>query len=156
MKIIPPITITPAMLIYSNVEEPTPETGWVSGTLYTTGDLVQRTTTNNVYRCIKDIVTQTSTILPEVSVNLEDPNWITLGPPVWVSGTTYTSGQQVVLNTTNRLYQCLVSTGTLSTTSPDNLLVGSPIYWMDVGPSNKFAMFDLLRNSTTKSTNSGV
>ncbi len=154
MKVIPPIDITPARLVSTTVTEPTAQAAWVSGNAYVAGSRVSRATTNNVYRCIKDTITQTSSILPEVSVNSSDPNWISEGPPVWASGT-YTTGQQVVRTTTNRVYQCLINTGPVSSTPPENLLGGSTVYWFDAGPSNKYAMFDLLRNSSTKATGTG-
>lgn len=155
MKVIPPIDITPARLTSSNISEPTSTTAWSSGTNYVGGNRVLRSTTNNIYRCIKDTTAQTNTILPEVSVNQADPNWVSEGPPVWSSGTNYTPGQQVVRTSTNRVYQCLINTTPVNTTAPENLLTGSTIYWFDAGPSNKYAMFDLLRNSSSKAVGAG-
>lgn len=153
MKVIPPLEITSSNLVSSTATEPTSATAWSSGSNYTTGQRVSRSTTNNVYRCIKDTTSQTNTILPEVSINTSDPNWISEGPPIWASGTTYSVGQQVTRTTTNKIYQCLTANGSVNTTPPESLLTGSTIYWVEVGPSNKYAMFDLIRNSSTKATN---
>lgn len=153
MKVIPPLEITSSSLVSSTASEPTAAASWVSGNNYTTGQRVSRSTTNNVYRCIKDTNAQTNAILPEVSINTSDPSWISEGPPTWTSGVTYSVGQQVTRTTTNKIYQCLVANGAVNTTPPENLLTGSPIYWLELGPSNKYAMFDLLRNSSTKATN---
>lgn len=154
MKVIPPLTIDGSNLVSSNVTETTLTTAWSSGTNYTTGQRVSRSTTNTNYRCIKNLTTITNTVLPESSILTNDPNWISEGPALWVSGTNYTPGQQVTRTSTNRIYQCLLTTTPVNTTLPENLLTGTTIYWLDAGPSNKYAMFDLLRNSTTKGTNS--
>lgn len=57
------------------------------------------------------------------------------GYPTWDSGTTYTTGQIVVYN--GRLYESIHPTGH-NNNQPDI----SPTYWVDIGPSNRFAMFD--------------
>lgn len=89
MKVIPPITITDAMLTSSTAVEPSgTETAWVSGTTYALDDVVIRTQTHRKYQ---RMIAGAGTTAPES-------------------------------DTTN---------------------------WLDIGPTNKWAMFDTLRNSAT-------
>lgn len=61
----------------------------------------------------------------------------------YAAGTTYASGAQVVYNT--RIYQSLAGSNTGHT--PDI----SPTWWLDIGPSNIYAMFDnQISTATTK------
>ena len=92
MKVIPPLTITDAMLTSSTAAEPGP------------------------------------------------------GETLWLVGTAYTVGQTCYLATTHRRYECLVAnTGA----SPDVNLTGTTPKWLELGPTNKWAMFDLYRNTAT-------
>lgn len=136
-------------VVYSNVANAgnlASQTAWVSGSAYAAGTKVYRAATNCVYQCIKDIAgsTTNSTTLPEASVLLDIPYWIRLDALPWVSGTTYTysaaSPVQVTYN--NRTYEIIANT-TANTPST------SPVYWFDVGPSNRWGVFDYLRNSTS-------
>jgi len=77
----------------------------------------------------------------------EDPN------PAWASATTYTADQMVYKG--NRVY---AATGKASNTNKDPALAinqftasGEPNFWIDVGPTNRTAMFDGLINSQTSS-----
>ena len=97
MKVIPPITVTAAMLTSSTIAEPDTSIGeasWVSATNYTTGALVIRTTTHKVYERLAPGGVDAG--LPEVS----------------------------------------------------------PTKWLEIGPTNKWAMFD--SNRTTGSSASGT
>lgn len=67
---------------------------------------------------------------------------------VWVSGTSYVIGDVRILTSTHRKYQRLVAGA--GTTAP-NL---DTTNWLDIGPTNKWAMFDALRNSSSKFTTS--
>lgn len=89
MKVIPPITITSALLTSSTAAEPGPgETLWNAATNYSIGTLAIRTTTHRVYEALASGV---DAGLPE----------------------------------------------------------STPTRWLDVGPTNRYAMFDLERNSAT-------
>lgn len=93
MRVIPPVTVTAAMLTSSTVAEPSAgETAWSSGT-YAVGD-------------VRIVVAQ------------------------------------------HRKYQCILAGS--STTSPEL----DATRWTGIGPTNKWAMFDLLRNSATSATSS--
>ena len=68
------------------------------------------------------------------------------GETLWNVDTAYTVGQTCYLATTHRKYECLVAhTGA----SPDVNLSGATPKWLDVGPTNRWAMFDLYRNTAT-------
>ena len=54
----------------------------------------------------------------------------------WSSTTAYAVDTQVVLASTQRVYQCIQ--GPSTNNSPDT----SILFWVDVGPSNRWAMFD--------------
>lgn len=67
------------------------------------------------------------------SSNISEPD---AGESAYVAGTTYAAGAYVVRTTTHRKYRSLVA-GNVGNT-PES----SPTYWEDVGPTNKWAMFD--------------
>ncbi len=92
MKVVPPMTITPAMLIASTAAEPDAgmtEANWSSATVYAVGAKVVRTTTHRIYSCIQ------------------------------------------------------------AHTNHDPATDAQQLYWTDIGPTNRWAMFDLLRNTGT-------
>lgn len=65
----------------------------------------------------------------------------------YVPATTYAPGTLCTMAATHRMYRCiLASTGN----SPDT----SPLYWIDIGPSNKWAMFDTQSSTQTTATSS--
>ncbi len=68
------------------------------------------------------------------------------GETLWNVGTAYTVGQTCYLTTTHRRYECLVAhTGA----SPDVNLTGATPKWLELGPTNRWACFDLYRNTAT-------
>lgn len=68
------------------------------------------------------------------------------GETLWNVATAYTVGQTVYLATTHRKYECLVAhTGA----SPDVNLTGATPKWLELGPTNRWACFDLYRNTAT-------
>ena len=56
--------------------------------------------------------------------------------PAWVSGTSYTLGQRVIRTQTHRIYERLVAGA--GTTAPEL----DTTNWLDIGPTNRWAMFD--------------
>lgn len=148
MRVIPPLDITSARLTSSNIPDvPSGSTAWSSGASYTAGAIVSQASTNSFYRALIDI--SNSTIEPKDSILSTQPVWVEIGSNLWVAGT-YSPGQKVLRTTTNKIYQCLVSTSAVTSLTPETLSSGGVIYWLEVGPSNKWAMFDYLRNSSTK------
>jgi hypothetical protein len=148
-------TGTAPCLVYSSVANASSTTAWAPNTAYAVGDIRYRNTTNCVYQCIKTITILTGginlTITPEASVLLSTPYWRRLDALPWVSGTTYTlvAGVSQQVTYQNRTYELLATT-TVNTTLPT---ATSPIYWLDVGPSNRWGVFDYLRNSATVARN---
>jgi hypothetical protein len=57
---------------------------------------------------------------------------------VWNSGTTYAAGDRVILTSTHRIYESLLG----SNTGNDPTVTSSPTYWIEVGPTNRWAVFD--------------
>lgn len=68
----------------------------------------------------------------------------TVGEAIWVSAASYTIGDRVIRTGTHKVYEAL-STHTGRTALPEN----DGVYWFEVGPTNKWAMFDLLRNTSS-------
>jgi hypothetical protein len=66
--------------------------------------------------------------------------------PAWAAGTAYAVGAKVIRTTTHRIYERLVAGTTPGLPEVDT------INWLDTGPTNRWAMFDLERNSQTVST----
>jgi hypothetical protein len=65
----------------------------------------------------------------------------------WAAGTAYALNAYVTLAATNRTYQCIQGPST------GNPPATSPLYWSDVGPTNKWAMFDgEISTQTSKAT----
>lgn len=76
------------------------------------------------------------------STTVAEPD-ATTGEVIWVAATAYTLGQKVIRTTTHRKYENVLA-GT-DAGLPEN----TPTRWLDVGPTNRFAMFDVLRNTQT-------
>lgn len=65
---------------------------------------------------------------------------------LWVSGATYAEGAVHIRTTTHRQYRCLTAhTGRAQLPEVDG------VYWLDIGATNKWAMFDLLRSTSSVS-----
>jgi hypothetical protein len=65
------------------------------------------------------------------------------GETAWNAATSYTVGQRAIRTATHRVYQALVAG--IDAGVPES----TPSRWLDVGPTNRYAMFDLERNSAT-------
>lgn len=96
-------------------------------------------------------VINTAGVLSSVTSNgtalAEDTN------PAWSNAATYTGGQRVHLVSTHRVYE---ATGAANNTGKDPSLpanqynaAGQATFWIDVGPTNKYAMFDGLITTQT-------
>lgn len=60
--------------------------------------------------------------------------------PAWSSGTTYAKGTLVIMTSTHRIYQSLADANLGN--QPDLTCTGTSPKWVDVGPTNQWAMFD--------------
>jgi hypothetical protein len=67
----------------------------------------------------------------------------------WNAGTTYAEGDRVILASTHTIYESVLS----GNTGNDPTLVSSPIYWVAVGPTNRWAVFDTSVSTQTKQAN---
>jgi hypothetical protein len=56
----------------------------------------------------------------------------------WSAGTTYAAGDRVILTSTHRIYESLLS----GNVGNDPTVSSSPTYWIEVGPTNRWAPFD--------------
>jgi len=61
----------------------------------------------------------------------------------WSSGTTYSLGQRVIRVSTHRIYESAQNSNLNRT--PES----SPEWWIEVGPTNRWAMFDTSHSTTT-------
>lgn len=77
------------------------------------------------------------------SSTLVEPD-ATLGEVAWVSAASYTAGNRVIRTTTHKVYEAL-STHTGRSQLPEV----DTVYWFEVGPTNKWAMLDYLRNTSS-------
>lgn len=63
--------------------------------------------------------------------------------PAWVAENTNNIGDRVILTSTHRIYESLQSS---NTGKQPNLY---PDYWLDIGPTNRWGMFDISNSSAT-------
>jgi len=66
----------------------------------------------------------------------------------WNSGTTYNTGDRVILISTHKVYESLIDT---NTNKPP---ASSPVEWIEVGPTNRWKLFDTSNSSQTKQNDS--
>lgn len=171
MKVIPPLTVDATNLTSTTVEEPdTGETVWSALSTYVLGDAVISTTTHRTYKSQQG---QQQT----VTFNLTDNTvgWVNHGlaptTPVMFS----TTGALPTGITAGTLYYVLADTSDTfkisakkggseidlsGTPSGTNTVTANPnkghdpttddgTWWADAGPTNKWAMWDLLRSTAT-------
>jgi hypothetical protein len=68
----------------------------------------------------------------------------------WVSGAAYSLGARVILLSTHRIYQCIVAVTGATTPTSDTA------HWVEVGPTNRWAMFDSKVSTATVGTAAGL
>jgi hypothetical protein len=71
---------------------------------------------------------------------------------VWNAATSYTIGTKIIRLTTHRIYQNLIAG--VDATLPENATGGSSPRWLDVSPTNRWAIFDDEVGSRTTATTS--
>jgi hypothetical protein len=74
-----------------------------------------------------------------------------VGEVVWNAATNYTAGTRVIRTTTHKIYERIGLAGVNA-----GLPEVTPLKWIEVGPTNRWAMFDNLRSSTTSITAPGT
>lgn len=72
--------------------------------------------------------------------------------PAWNAATSYTAGTKVIRTTTHRVYECLIAG--VNATLPENATTGATPRWLDLGATNKWAMFDAKVGTSTSSDTS--
>lgn len=170
MRVLPPLSITDAMLSYTTAAE-ADYSAWASGTSYASGDRVMiatRTSTVTISIASPGVVTWSGNGLPNgtpVSISTSGalPTGLTAGTVYYVvnraTGTfqlsatlngaaIVTAGSQSGTHTAtayiHRNYEALAS----STGDPPPIDDGTK--WLDLGPTNRWKMFDLLRSTGTE------
>lgn len=172
MRALPPLTITPALLTSTNVAEPSAgETVWSATAAYKAGDRVVSTATHRTYE-------STQGAPHVVTINVQSPcyvGWTAHGLPNGTPVAFSTTGTlptplvvgqiyYVINATANTFNIALTVGGAAIATTVDGTGIHSAItspnrgndptldsgkWWIDVGPTNRWAMFDLLRNTGT-------
>lgn len=96
-------------------------------------------------------------IVPPIAIT--DSILVTTGSPpatnvpendhaAWSSGTTYASGDRVILTSTHKIYESLQDANTNKDPTTETL------WWVEVGPTNRWAVFDTsVSTQTQQSTN---
>jgi hypothetical protein len=64
----------------------------------------------------------------------------------WSSVTAYSVGNRCILTSTHRIYECLIAN---TNASPDVNLIGLTPKWLDIAPTNRWAMFDNVVGTVT-------
>ena len=142
MRVIPPLTITDAILTSSTADE-TPAAAYAGGTTYGLGDRVT-TVVGTVYTVYQSLQADNVGHTPSASPTW----WANVGTTYaeWAVGTTYALGDivKVVGTNSHKQYESLQAAN-LGKTPADEAA-----WWLDLGATNRWAMFDLLRNTQTE------
>jgi hypothetical protein len=174
MRVIPPVTITEAMVTSSTAVEPgVGEVTWASGTAYALGDNVilgAPSSTVTITIASPGVLTWASHGLPDATIVVLTttgalPTGLTASTVYYVVNSTtntfqlsatangapiVTTGSQSGTHTAtaqvHRVYESLQA----ANTGHPPALAASATWWLDVGPTNKWAMFDTLRNTATQ------
>lgn len=139
MNVIPPLDITDAMLTSSTVVETAPA-AYNPATTYALDATVSVAGSAGLLTVYKSLQNGNTGNTPASS-----PAWWTnIGTTyqVYSGATTYADGDRVIDATNHLVYESLVNSNT------GNALTDTS-KWLEVGPTNKWAMFDFLRNTAT-------
>lgn len=148
MRVIPPITfvdgcsIVDSMLTSSVVAEIAPA-AYVAGTTYAQGDRVSVAGAAGLMSVYQSLQAANTGHAPASSTTWW--KWISDTYQTYSAGATYAAGDIVIVVGTNshHTYQSLQAANTGHTPA------SSPAWWFDLGPTNRWKMFDLLRNTQT-------
>jgi hypothetical protein len=139
MVVIPPLTITDAILVSSTVVEVAPAL-YGAGTTYALDATVSIAGSAGLMTVYKSLQNSNTGHTPASSPTW----WISIGTTyqAYDSGVTYALGDMVNDNTNHLIYESLAA-GNL------NNALSNEAKWLLVGPTNKWAMFDTKRSSAT-------
>jgi hypothetical protein len=73
------------------------------------------------------------------------------GEAAWDAATNYSLGNEVIRQTTHKKYINILA-GVDATLPEVDAALDEPTRWVEAGPTNRFAMFDTLRNTQTETT----
>lgn len=173
MRVIPPVPVTAALLTSSSVAEPSSgEATWSSGMAYKLGDQVINTTTHRTYESQQGAQAVVTLSIASPGIVTWTNHGLAAGTPVLFTNsggalpTGLTAGTiyYVLADTVNTFKvsatiggsainfkgsQSGVHTATANPNKGHDPTADDGTWWIDVGPSNKWAMFDLLRNTGT-------
>lgn len=171
MKVIPPLTVDATNLTSTTVSEPdTGETAWSSGSTYVLGDRVISTTTHRIYESQQGqqqavtFNTATDTVgwldhglAPSTPITFATtgalPSGLTAGTTYYVLPDTASTfklsagigGAEIDLSGT----PSGTHTATANANKGNDPTTDDGTWWADAGPTNKWAMWDLLRSTAT-------
>lgn len=131
MLFIRPQTIDDSSLISSTIVEAAPA-AWSGATTYAAGDRAGIVTGSQV-TVYKSVSSGNLNHNPTTSPTFWTLDGVTY--LAWSGATTYASGDRVLDITTHRIFESLVGSNL-------NHPLTDPAFWADVGPANKWAMFD--------------
>jgi hypothetical protein len=139
MNIIPPITITDAMLTSSTAVE-TPPAAYNPATTYALDDTVSVAGSAGLMTVYKSLANANMGNTPDSSPDW----WSSLGDTyqVYSGVATYAQGERVVDTTNHLVYESVINSNTGNALTDDTK-------WLEIGPTNRWAMFDILRNTQT-------
>jgi len=139
MHVLPPITMTDAKLTSSTVPE-TPPAAYAGGTTYALDDeasVAGAAGLQTVYRSLQGSNTgHTPASSPDWWEDIGDTY------QVYNGGTAYAIGDRVIETTLHKVYESLTAANTGNA-------VTDTTHWLEIGATNRWAMFDLLRNAAT-------
>ena len=142
MKVIPPLTITDTILTSTSAPE-TPPAAYAGGTTYALNDQVSVGAVGGAFAVYKSLQAGNTGHAPASSPTW----WHALGNTyaAYDGATTYALGDIVILVSANshHIYQSLQAANTGHAPATE------ATWWLDLGPTNRWAMFDILRNTQT-------
>lgn len=132
MRVIPPLTITDSILTSSSIPETAPAV-YNSGTTYAIDVQVSVAGASNLFSVYQSLANDNTGHAPASS-----PTWWQLIGDVYgnySSAITYTLGQRVNNPTTHNVYELIVA-------SSLNFPTSDTTKWLEIGPNNRWSMFD--------------
>ena len=147
MRVIPPLTITDALLTDASApEDPTygsTVAEYAAGTTYALDEKAWSGTVGSVINVYRSLQAGNIGNTPASSPDW----WSDLGETysIYGSGVTYALGDIVINITTHEAYESLQA----ANLNHDPTLAASSAWWLSLGPTNRWAMFDQIRNTQT-------
>lgn len=139
MNVIPPLAITDATLTSTTAIETAPA-AYVAGTTYAAGATVSVAGAKNSFDCYTSLQAANIGHTPSSSPTWWAYSGTTYG--AYAGGTTYALGDQVIDATAHNVYSSLIA-GNAGASLSDGTK------WFLIGKTNKWAQFDVLRNTAT-------